>query len=87
MEIAKIGVCHGIWKAVKNIARGVNAYIKEWKSSSPLSVSAVMARIIDSALMARINTKVLAYFSRSLGFPSIETEDVHDVLKTLQGNG
>lgn len=67
-----------MWGAVKNIERGVNAYIKERKSSPPLS---------RSALMARINTKVPADFSRSLGLPSTETEDVHDVSKTLQGNG
>lgn len=80
-EIAKIGVRQGMWGAVKNIQCGVNAYTMERKSSAPLS---------RSALMASINTKVPAGFSRTLGLPSTETEDtedVHDVSKTLQGNG
>lgn len=77
-EIAKIGVRQGMWGAVKNIERGVAAYSMERKSTAPLS---------RSALMARINSKVPADFSRTLGLPSTEKEDVHDVSKTLQGNG
>ncbi|KAH9322076.1 hypothetical protein KI387_016715, partial [Taxus chinensis] len=86
-EIAKLGVRQGMWGAVKTIERGVSAYKLE-RSGAPPS---------RSAFMARINSKVPADLSRTLGLSSKdaqdimlssnETNDARDISKTRQGNG
>ncbi|KAF5729787.1 StAR-related lipid transfer 7 mitochondrial [Tripterygium wilfordii] len=71
-EIAKIGVRHGMWGAVKKIDRGFRAYQKERASGAPPS---------HCAFMAQINTKVSADNLRSLESDSSGSSD--DVVKDL----
>eukprot|EP01018_Ginkgo_biloba_P013144 Gb_27588 [translate_table: standard] len=77
-EIAKLGVRQGMWGAVKKIEPSVRAYQMERKSGAPVS---------RSAFMARVNTKVPADYSRTLGLSSLETEEVQDLSKQWHGNG
>lgn len=44
-DVAKLGVRHGMWGTVKKLHSGFRAYQQARKSDSPLSRSALMARI------------------------------------------
>ncbi|XXG76217.1 hypothetical protein AAC387_Pa08g0619 [Persea americana] len=63
-EIAKLGVRHGMWGAVKKIEPGVRAYQRARESGAPLS---------QCTAMAQINTKIDTSCLRSLE----ETSDFH----------
>lgn len=71
-EIAKLGVRHGMWGAVKKIEPGLRAYQRARMSGAPLS---------QSAFIAQMNTKVDANYLRSLE----ATSDSH--LKKLEATG
>jgi hypothetical protein len=49
-DVAKLGVRHGMWGTVKKLHSGFRAYQLARKSDSPLSRSAVMARITTKIL-------------------------------------
>lgn len=71
-EIAKLGIRHGMWGAVKKIEPGLRAYQKLRAAGGPLS---------RCAFMAQINTKVNAEYLRSLEISSssysseVQTQD------------
>nr|DAD36112.1 TPA_asm: hypothetical protein HUJ06_006752 [Nelumbo nucifera] len=64
-EVAKLGVRHGMWGAVKKIDPGLRAYQKNRAAGSPLS---------HGALMAQINTKINVDYFRSLETTGDSTE-------------
>lgn len=66
-EIAKLGIRHGMWGAVKKIEPGLRAYQKLRAAGGPLS---------RCAFMAQINTKVNAEYLRSLEISSSYSSEV-----------
>ncbi|KAJ9148169.1 hypothetical protein P3X46_030249 [Hevea brasiliensis] len=79
-EIAKLGVRHGMWGAVKKIEPGLRAYQKHRAAGGPLA---------RCAFMAQINTKVSTDYLRSLESSSISHSsevEAHDSSKKPGGN-
>ncbi|XP_057463806.1 uncharacterized protein LOC130753638 [Actinidia eriantha] len=66
-EIAKLGVRQGMWRAFKKIDSGLCAYRRERESRAPLS---------QCALMAQINTKVIADYLSTLESTSSSSSDI-----------
>lgn len=65
-DVAKLGVRHGMWGAVKKLHSGMRAYQNARKSEASLS---------RSALMARITTKIPADGNMDLLEPAFGEED------------
>ncbi|KAL6979384.1 hypothetical protein U1Q18_021049 [Sarracenia purpurea var. burkii] len=72
-EIAKLGVRHGMWGAVKKIDPGLRAYQKERESGAPFS---------RCAFMAQMNTNVSTDYLRSLESTGCDLSEV----KTLDSS-
>lgn len=71
-DVAKLGVRHGMWGAVKKLHAGFRAYQNARKSGAPLS---------RCALMARITTKI----SSDNGTESLEIESGEEDKRELLG--
>ncbi|KAK1271155.1 hypothetical protein QJS04_geneDACA013125 [Acorus gramineus] len=77
-DVAKVGVRHGMWGAVKKLQSGVRAYQLARRSDAPLS---------RTALMAQVTTRISADGVARLGDSESGSEDKNGAIDAQKLNG
>ncbi|KAK1311202.1 hypothetical protein QJS10_CPA08g00186 [Acorus calamus] len=77
-DVAKVGVRHGMWGAVKKLQSGVRAYQLARRSDAPLS---------RTALMAQVTTKISADGAARLSDSESGSEDKNGAVDARKLNG